>query len=82
MDIDHKYDRKILSQNEELAKIIKEKIFDKRLEARVRKIKDNTAKMKMEIKVISVSTHLDSISQKKANTRDTTTNPIATTKYC
>ena len=34
MDIDHKYDRKILSQNEELAKIRKEKRLDKRLEAR------------------------------------------------
>ena len=57
MDIDHKYDRKILSQNEELAKIIKEKRLDKILEARVSKIEDDTAKMKMDIKVTSVSTH-------------------------
>ena len=57
MDIDHKYDRKILSQNEELAKIIKEKRLDKILEARVSKIEDDTAEMKMDIKVTSVSIH-------------------------
>jgi len=57
MDIDHKYDRKILSQNEELAKIRKEKMLDNRLEARVSKIEDDTAQMKMDIKVTSVSTH-------------------------
>lgn len=57
MDIDHKYDRKILSQNEELAKIRKEKRLDNRLEARVSKIEDDTAEMKMDIKVTSVSTH-------------------------
>ena len=55
MDINHKYDRKILSQNEELAKIRKEKRLDKRLEARVSKIEDT--EMKMDIKVTSVSTH-------------------------
>ena len=90
MDIDHKYDRKILSQNEEIAKIRKEKILDTRLEARVRKIEDDTAEMKMEIKVTSVSTHFrficaslsNTISQKKANERDTRTNPTATAKYC
>ena len=57
MDIDHKYDRKILSQNEELAKIRKEKRLDNRLEARVSKIEDDTTEMKMDIKVTSVSTH-------------------------
>jgi len=57
MDIDHKYDRKILSQNEELAKIRKEKRLDNRLEARVSMIEDDTAEMTMDIKVTSVSTH-------------------------
>ena len=57
MNIDHKYDKKILSQNEELAKIRKEKRLDNRLEARVSKIEDDTAEMKMDIKVTSVSTH-------------------------
>ena len=57
MDIDHKYDRKILSQNKELAKIRKEKRLDNKLEARVSKIEDDTAQMKMDIKVTSVSTH-------------------------
>jgi hypothetical protein len=68
MDIDHKYDRKILSQNEEIAKIRKEKIFDTRLEARVRKIEDDTAEMKMEIKVTSVSTHFRFICASLSNT--------------
>ena len=57
MDIDYKYDRKILSQKEELAKIRKEKRLDNRLEARVSKIEDDTAEMKMDVKVTSVSTH-------------------------
>jgi lactam utilization protein B len=91
MDKNYKYDGKILSQNEELAKIRKEKIFDKRLEARVRKIEDDTVEMKMEIKVISVSTHfrfpsvlhcLTQVLKKKAKSRDTTTNPTTTAKYC
>jgi len=34
MDIDHKYDRKILSQNEELAKIRKEKRLDNKQDRR------------------------------------------------
>jgi len=90
MDINHKYDRKILSQNKELAKIRKEKRLDKRLEARVSKIEDDT-KMKMDIKVTSVSTHfrfpsvlhcLTQFLKKKENTTGTTTNPIAIAKYC
>ena len=50
MNIDHKYDKKILSQNEELAKIRKEKRLDKRLEARVSKIEDDTTEMKKDIR--------------------------------
>ena len=89
MDIDHKYDRKILSQNEKLAKIRKEKRLDKRLEARVSKIEDT--EMKMDIKVTSVSTHfwfpsvlhcLTQFLKKIENATGTTTNPIATAKYC
>ena len=91
MDIDHKYDRKILSQNEELAKIRKEKRVDKRLEAKVSKIEDDIAKMKMDIKVTSVSTHflfpsvlhcLTQFLKKIENAAGTTTNPTATAKYC
>jgi len=93
MDIDHKYDRKILSQNEELAKIRKEKRLDNRLEARVSKIEDDTAEMKMDIKVTSVSTHFrfppvlhcltQFLKQKKTeNATGTITNPSATAKYC
>ena len=92
MDIDHKYDRKILSQNEELAKIRKEKRLDNRLEARVSKIEDDTTEMKMDIKVTSVSTHFrfpsvlhcltQFLKKKTENTPGTTTNPSATAKYC
>ena len=92
MDIDHKYDRKILSQNKELAKIRKEKRLDKRLEARVSKIEDDTVEMKMDIKVTSVSTHFrfpsvlhcltQFLKKKTENTTGTTTNPTATAKYC
>lgn len=50
MEVDHKYDRKILSQNEEIAKIRMDKI----MEARVSKIEADNAEMKTEIKVTSV----------------------------
>ena len=92
MEIDHKYDRKILSQNEELAKIRKEKRLDKRLEARVSKIEDDTAEMKNRYQgnqreysfSVPIRASLsNTISQKKTeNTTGTTTNPSATAKYC
>lgn len=50
LNIEHKFDMKIIAQKEELAKLKK----DKRMMARLRKIEDDTKEMQMDIKVTSV----------------------------
>ena len=57
LSIEHKIDMKLIAQKEELTRLKK----DKRLEERVRKIEDDTAKMQMDIKVISVRVHHHSL---------------------
>ena len=49
MNIDHKFDMKLIAQKE-FARLKK----DKRMEDRVRKIEDDTEKMQMDIKVTSI----------------------------
>jgi hypothetical protein len=50
MDIEHKFDKKILAQNDELAKVRR----DESLKAMLSKTEDDNIEMKMDIKVTNV----------------------------